>query len=131
MISKIEEVMKSKPSFFASSGASENDIRNAETKLMLSFSDEYVHYLGCFGFALFEGHELTGICKAPRLNVIDVTKQEREITPNVPDDWYVVEQLNIDGIVIWQSTKGEIYQTAPNTKPLKIYDSLAEYVESL
>ena len=45
MISKIEEVMKSKPSFYASSCASENDIRNAETNLMLSFSDEYAHYL--------------------------------------------------------------------------------------
>jgi hypothetical protein len=123
--------IKSKPSFYAASGATEEEISKAESDLTLTFSNEYKNYLSCFGFALFEGHEFTGICKAKRLNVVDVTKLEQEINQNVPNDWYVVEQLNIDGVTIWQSTTGEIYQSAPNTVPIKIFDSFMEYVGSL
>ncbi len=53
---------------------------------------------------------------------------EREYTENIPSDWYVIEQLNIDAIVIWQSSSGEIYQTSPNTEPEKICESLADYI---
>jgi hypothetical protein len=42
---------------------------------------------------------------------------------------YVVEQANIDGIVIWQSETGEVFQTMPNALPIKISDSLLEYLE--
>ena len=81
--------------------------------MSLSFSKDYKLYLSRCGFATYEGHELTGICKAKRLNVVDVTINERTISPNIPENWYVIEQLNIDGIVIWQSGTGDIYQTSP------------------
>lgn len=121
-------ILKEKPMYIGSKGATIAEIIDAETKLSVSFSKEYKHYLSSVGFAIYEGHELTGICKAKRLNVVDVTLSERNITPDVPADWYVIEQLNIDGIVIWQSTTGAIYQTSPNTKPKKICDSLIEYI---
>ncbi len=108
--------------------ASKQAIMQAETELSLSFSEEYKKYLSNKGFMVYDGHELTGICKAKRLNVVDVTKTEKQITPDVPDDWYVIEQVNIDGIVIWQSTEGVIYQTSPNAEPTKICNSLAEYI---
>ena len=120
--------LKNKPMFIGSKGASNAQIAEAEEQLTVSFSKEYKHYLTTIGFAIYEGHELTGICKAKRLNVVDVTLSERSITPDVPADWYVIEQLNIDGIVIWQSTSGEIFQTSPNSEPKKIYDSLVEYI---
>ncbi len=121
-------ILKEKPMYIGSKGATITEIIDAETKLSVSFSKEYKHYLSSVGFAIYEGHELTGICKAKRLNVVDVTLSERNITPDVPADWYVIEQLNIDGIVIWQSTTGAIYQTSPNTKPIKICDSLADFI---
>ena len=121
-------ILKEKPMYIGSKGATNAEIIEAEAKLFVSFSKEYKHYLSSVGFAIYEGHELTGICKAKRLNVVDVTLSERSITPDIPDDWYVIEQLNIDGIVIWQSTIGTIYQASPNTKPKKICDSLVEYI---
>lgn len=121
-------VLKEKTMFIGSKGASDTEITEAEQQLSVSFSEEYKHYLSSVGFAIYEDHELTGICKAKRLNVVDVTFSERRITTDIPDDWYVIEQLNIDGIVIWQSSTGEIYQTSPNTEPTKICDSLAEYI---
>lgn len=46
------------------------------------------------------------------------------------DTMYVIENTGVDGIMIWQDTKGKIYQTKPESKPKKIVDSLAEYIES-
>ncbi len=108
--------------------ASEQAIIQAEIELSLSFSEEYKKYLSNKGFMVYDGHELTGICKAKRLNVVDVTKTEKQITHDIPDNWYVIEQVNIDGIVIWQSTEGVIYQTSPNAEPIKICNSFAEYI---
>lgn len=124
----IIEILKSKPMFIGAKGASEKEISEAESNLSVSFSNEYKHYLSAIGFAIYEGHEITGICKAKRLNVVDVTETERKLSPNASDNWYVIEQLNIDGIVIWQSSTREIYQTSPNAKPKKICNSLVEYI---
>lgn len=115
--------------FFSSSGASAEQIDEAEKKLELRFSDEYREYLLKFGFASADGHELTGICTSPRLNVVDVTITERVRNPNLEKKYYVIEQVNIDRIVIWQSNTGEIYQTTPNTQPLKLCNSLCEYLD--
>lgn len=124
----ILSIMKEKPFFKSYVSGTKEDIINAEEKLKLCFSEEYKKYLTAYGFVTYEGHELTGICKSKRLNVVDVTLDERNITPYIPNDWYVIEQLNIDGIAIWQSSTGEIFQTAPNTNPKKICNSLAEYI---
>ena len=41
---------------------------------------------------------------------------------------YVVENLGIDGILILQNERGEVFEISPNTKPKKIYNSLADYL---
>ena len=122
------EELKKQPLFKSYIAGTEDDVIKAEEKLQLSFSAEYKRYLLKYGFATCYGHEITGICKAKRLNVVDVTIMEREYAGNISSDWYVIEQLNIDGIVIWQSSTGKIYRTAPNTEPKKICNSLAEYI---
>ena len=117
------------PDFHAFSGASWEQIEHAEQVLGVKFPDEYRIYLTTLGAASINGHEFTGICKSPRLNVVDVTMSERVRHPITPEKWYVVEQTNIDDIVIWQSEKGEIWQTAPNFPYKKICGSLREYLE--
>ena len=122
------DVLKEKTMFIGSKGASDTEITEAETELSVLFDKEYKCYLSNIGFAIYDGHELTGICKSKRLNVVDVTKEEREKMPDVPQSWYVIEQAHIDGIVIWQDGDGKVYQTVPGTEPLKIADSLSEYI---
>ena len=102
-------------------------IESAEQALGVSFSQEYRAYLERYGIAAVNGHELTGICKSDRTNVVSVTQSAKCIHVT-GDDWYVVEQTNIDGIVIWQASDGSVYQTAPNAKAKKICESLAEYI---
>ncbi len=127
----IADILRSMPGFVSLTPATMQQVESAEKILQLKFSNDYREYLSSLGVASFSGHELTGICPTSRLNVVDVTIQERGYTPSIPSDWYVVEQLNIDGIVIWQSNDGSIYQAASNAVPQKINGDFAEYVVSL
>lgn len=126
---KILHVLSKKKDVIIGEAASKESIDLAQQMLGIRFAEEYVEYLLKYGFACYEGHELTGLCKAKRLNVIEVTKKEREDNSGDMQKAYVVEQTHIDGIVIWQTASGEIYQTQPFSAPVKIYDSLYEYVK--
>lgn len=125
----ISDVLKNLEIFNTVVGAKDSDIKNYEAQLSCTFSKDYKLFLKEFGFVVFEGHEIIGFSKIKRMNVVNVTLKERECNPDVSKDWYVVEQLHIDGIVIWQSSSGKIYQTAPGSKPEKICSSLAEYIQ--
>lgn len=125
------QLIRAKNGFIHGEPAALDLIRDAEEALNLHFSEEYRAYLQEFGLAAFAGHEFTGISKSPRLNITDVTTKERSQNPSIPESYYVVEKANIDGIVIWQATTGEIYQTEYDGKPHLIYKSLAEYIEAV
>ncbi|NLE68607.1 MAG: SMI1/KNR4 family protein [Clostridiales bacterium] len=123
-------ILRNKPGFVSLTGASEDAIQRAESELGLAFSKDYRVYLSTYGAVAYEGHELTGISKSPRLDVVHVTLEERQQYPNNPENWYVLEQLHIDDVSIWQASTGEVYQVMPGETPLKICDSLVEYIES-
>lgn len=124
----IVKLIQEQPDLYVLDGASEEEIAQSERVLDLRFDTNYRRYTATFGAASFAGHELTGVCKSKRLSVVNVTIAERNNT-KVPPDWYVLEQANIDGIVLWQNSEGTIYQTEHNTKPKKLCDSLEEYIK--
>ena len=113
---------------YTGNGADDESIRRAESLLQLKFSDEYCKYLKAYGTAAVNGHEFTGICLSKWLDVVAVTLSERERKHHIPDDFYVLEQLNIDDAVVWQSSKGAVYQTVGDSEPVKICDSFCEYI---
>lgn len=125
----IKDLLYDKRDMISGTPAHQVEIDTLEEELQLVFAREYKQYLREFGFACVEGHELTGACKAKRLNVAKVTQTEWANNELVPNDLYVIEQANIDGIVIWQSESGVVYQSQPNMKPVKICDSLYEYIK--
>ena len=110
-------------------GVSKEKISEAETALGVTFSEEYKSYLKQYALASMNGHELTGIVDSKRLNVVDVTIKHREINPDIPENLYVLEELNIDDVVVWQDENGLVFQTIGTSEPVKICDSLVEYVE--
>lgn len=128
-MSKIVDVINKLPELLPLKAATSTQITDAELQLRTSFSDEYKEYLLNFGAIMADGIELTGIAKAEYRNVISVTKSEKALNPNVPNNMYVVENTHIDGIVIWQDSEGIIYKTQNDSKPLKIAESLSEYLE--
>lgn len=127
-MSAIKDAFESRKSFLAGKGASPEQISQAEKQLGLSFAQEYREYLSTYGIAAFDGHELTGIAKSDRLNVVSITKKARVRYASVPADFYVIEQVDVEELIIWQSGSGEIYGCAPNYKVEKICNSLHDYV---
>lgn len=130
MSKNIVEVIKALPDLLPLKPATDTQITDAELQLRVSFADEYKAYLKEFGAIMADGIELTGIAKSEHRNVVSLTEQERALNPNVPHTMYVIENTCVDGIMIWQDTKGKVYQTKPESKPKKIADSLVEYIES-
>lgn len=129
-MSDIINQIKAMPDFFSLTGATEESMSEAENLLLLKFSDEYNEIISAFGSVSVNGHELTGICHSKRLNVVCVTLEERDLNPTVPLNFYVIEQANIDGIVIWQSASGDVYQSMPGAPMIKLCDSISEYISA-
>ena len=128
-MSDIIETLKNAPEYIGGAGRTDAEIESAEKQLGVEFAPDYRCYLKEIGLACFDGHELTGICKPARLNVVDVTTTQRELYPEACS-WYVIEETNVDGIVIWQNVDGKVYITAHNSKPKKIANSIAEYIQT-
>lgn len=126
-MSEVIEVIKNKPNFYAEKGASATQIEHAEKLLGLSFAIDFKECLYEFGAVSVDGHELTGFSSDKNLDVVDLTKKNRK-KHNVKKNFYVIEEAHIDSIVIWQNQEGEIYQTQPYKEPVKIADSLVEYI---
>ena len=127
-MSTIIDSFKAKSDLLAGKGVPEEAILEAEKALNISFAKEYREYLREYAVAAFGGHEFTGITKSPRVNVVDVTKAERNNNPDIPADLYVIEETDVEEIVIWQSGDGNIYYSSPNQPLTKLCDSLSEYI---
>lgn len=121
-------ILSSLPDFYSLTGASGEQIAQAERALSLRFADDYRQYVRAFGAVSAAGHELTGICASRRLNVVEVTLSAKAAQPAIPQDWYVLEEANIDGIVIWQSGAGEVFQSQPGAEPVKLAGGICEYL---
>lgn len=121
------DVINGKSDLISGNQATDIEIENAEKILNVKFANDYKEYLRNYGFICYDGHELTGICKGKRLDVINVTLKEKEYNLNIPKEAYVIEQAHIDGIVIWQSENGEIYQSQGDNY-MKLCNSLFEYI---
>ena len=131
-MSSIREAFESKADLLKGDGVSEEAITAAEKKLNLSFSDEYREYLRLYGIVAFDGHELTGIVNNdPRVDVVAVTKAEKEKSKEIPPDYYVIEETDVDEIIIWQAGDGKIYGSSPNSEIKIISDSLCDYINRM
>ena len=128
-MSDFTEYLRGKNGFVSLKGVSAHDIEKAEKQLKTTFSAEYRDYLLTFGLAAWDGVELTGLCKSKSSNVVACTLYYREKNKVVPSDYYVIQVLGIDGIVIWQSPEGILYETINQSVPKKIAGSIMEYIK--
>jgi hypothetical protein len=124
----ILEIIKSLKDVRSLGGANEAQILEAESLVGIKFANEFKEYAKEYGAISAYGLELCGVCNSKRLDAASVTLEERELNENFPNDMYVVENLGIDGILILQNEKGEVFEIFTNTKPKKIYNSLVDYL---
>ena len=127
-MSELVEYLQRKGELIIGKPAEEVEIAKIEEMLGVGFAEDYRSMLKTFGFVCVEGHEITGITNAKRLNVYDVTVKERANADCNLSGFYVIEQTHIDGIVIWQSVSGEVYRTVANSEPVKIADGMERYL---
>lgn len=128
-MSTISEEIKKIVNMRSLDGVTSDEIAEAEKILNLTFAEDYREYLEKFGAATGKGVELTGLNVSKRINVVDVTVQERELN-DIPNDMYVIENLGIESIIILQRSNGEIYQLNENGELIRKYDDLVEYLKS-
>ena len=121
-ISNLENMRFIKPT-------SMEQIIESEKKLSVNFADDYTKYVKKYGVISAKGIELTGVTTCERLNVISVTKRERNMNPNIPANMYVIENIAIDGLIALQDETGKVYTVTPNKTPKLSYNSLSEYIE--
>lgn len=121
--------LKNKENVFYGVGCAEQRIIDYEKEMNVSFATDYREYLKNVGLVSYDGHELTGIGNIQRLDVKKVTLEMRKLH-NVSEEYYVVEETNIDGIVIWQSSEGKIYSSRLGEMPHEICENLKEYIKN-
>ena len=109
--------------------ASLEQIEESQRALGVIFADDYREYVHKYGAISERGIELTGVTTAVRLDVVAVTKREREINKYIPKSMYVIENVGIDGIAIIQDSDGKVYSITMSGNLKCICMSLTEYVE--
>ena len=106
-------------------------IEQAEAALGLCFAEDYKTLTAQYGAISFRGHNISGISPFPGNDVVLLTKEHRSYSNTVPSTFYVIEEAHIDGIVIWQTVSGEVYQTQFGRAEVKLlYKSLFDYIEA-
>lgn len=129
-MSKIVDVIEGLKNMLSLTPASSDDVDDIQLELGLRLSEEYKEYLLKYGAIMADDIELTGFAKAEIRNVEKVTQREWKANNKIKHNLYVIENMGIDGIIIWQDEDGKIYESTPNSDAKQIADSLAEYLES-
>lgn len=124
----ILEIIESLPEMEFLAPVSESEIKQAEMELKLTFSEEYRKYLLTFGAVWSDIIALSGIIDDEDYSVVELTKKIKSLQPNIPEDFYVIEDVGVDGLVIWQNSAGLVFQSIPNFKPVMIFDSLSAFL---
>ena len=122
----IISILQGKEDLLAGKGCTDDEIMEAENALGIHFADEYKAYLKRYRIVAFDGHELTGLESSARTNIVSVTQEERRRNKKVPTNMYVIERVNVEEIIIWQSEDGDVFYSVPDKEPERIKSSMAE-----
>ncbi len=125
---QLQMFLENRSDLLHGNGVSESTICEAESRLGLAFANDYKTYLLKYGILAVNGHEITGLCANDRVNVVEVTEKHRN--SNISREYYVIEELNIDGSVVWQSGNGEILLQVGENACSFLNKSLVEYLET-
>ena len=127
-MSNIITKIKGTPNLYHATGCTTRQLKEAQNELGIEFPEEYIDYVKEYGAISFYGTEWTGLNVDGYLNVVEATKQERELNSTIPVDCFVVENQGIEGIIIISDGKGLIYSLQYGNKKL-LCESLLEYLE--
>ena len=128
-MSNIISTLKRLPGMENTAPASNDTICDAEKKLNLKFADDYRKYLATFGTVCSDLIAVSGLGGKSFSDVVNLTTKCQSVNEQIPNNFYVIEDVGVDGLVIWQDASGVVYQSVPLREPEKIHDSLSDYLE--
>ena len=70
---------------------------------------------------------ISGISDDEDYEVVALTNSVRSWNPQIPLSFYAIEDVGVDGLVIWQDQTGAVYQSIPNYAHVQI--SLSYFLE--
>lgn len=124
IVEKIKQIDK----LYYTKGCTTGQLKEAQNELDLVFPEEYIDYVKEYGAISFYGTEWTGLNVDDYLNVVEVTKQERELNSVFPTDCFVLENLAIDGLIVAVDENGNVF-SIQHDKKILLCDSISEYLE--
>lgn len=127
-MSKLTDKINSIPNLLSTGGCTNEQISEAEKKLNLTFPEDFIEYTKNYGVISFFGTELTGLNVDGYLNVVDATLQEQKNNNNFPENYFVLENLYIDGILAVSDESGKVYSLQYDKKEL-LCNSFSEYLD--
>lgn len=123
IVDKIKKIEK----LYHAEGCTTRQLKEAQSELEIEFPEEFIDYVKEFGVISFYGTEWTGLNVDGYLNVVESTKQERELNSAFPTDCFVLENQAIDGVITAVDEKGHVY-TVQYDKKTSLCDSISEYL---
>lgn len=130
MKKNICEFLESCDDFTHSGHTTIEEIREAEKQLNLKFADDYVECLLKYNCVSVEDVEIMGITDFKACSVVYETISEKESEGHayIKDEMYLISNIGFDDILAWQDHSGTVYLSEPFRRPVKVADSLAEYI---
>ena len=128
-MSDIISTIKRLPELESSGPVSNEEICSAEVAAQVKFAEDYRVYLSAFGAVCSSIIAVSGISEDKDYGVVELTNKLRSLYTKVPPNFYVIEDVGVDGLVIWQDEAGVIYQSVPCSQPIKLFDNLSDYLE--
>lgn len=127
LISEIEKKYK----VYRAAGCTADAVIAAEKSLGVRFSEEYRNYVMEYGAISFGPNEFTGLAVDDYIDVVTVTKREKELNQAFPKNSIVIQNLGIEGIIIIQDEDGTIYQMDESGKKKFAANGFVDYLKTI
>ena len=124
IVEKINKIDK----LYHTKGCAFKQIKEAQEALGITFPEEYMDIVKEYGAISFYGTEWTGLNVDDYLNVVSVTKQEREMNNYFPAGCFVLENQGIDGLIVICNEEGQVF-SLQYSMVKKIHDSISNYLD--
>lgn len=114
---------------FSTGGVSTSEVESAEKELGTIFPEEYKELLVQYGAISVGTHEIAALGVEGYLNVVQLTKEERQLAPNNDLEIYIVIQnIGSEGLLIVLDSEGNVYEYANGEFKL-IYKDFYSYLK--
>ena len=123
IVEKVEEIKD----LGCTGGCTEEQIKEAENILGLTFPNEYKEYVKEFGCIDFGSTEWTGLNVEGELNTAEATLTEKKYNDSFPDKHFVLDDYHIDGKKAIVNEQGEVFLLQCDSIT-KISNTISEYL---